>query len=109
MRMILHHTYRILHLSFAYLFSASIDHVLKPLALVGDWALTRIVLALDFLIPSQALALDNGHAFRPSRDVTFLTTGFHRLAQSRTMLGDPDDEDGQGDGGDEIAEDIRKR
>lgn len=69
--------------------------VLRPLASAADYALTRITLFFDMLTPApMQLAYD--HPMRATREVTYMTTGLHRLAQPRTRLGDPDDEDGEG-------------
>lgn len=71
------------------------DNILEPLARVGDRFLTLGLNFLDDFLPFAAVAGHSDMALRPSRDVTFLTSGLHRLAQPMKMRAgdDPDDED----------------
>lgn len=70
--------------------------MLRPLASAADYTLTRITLFFDMLTPAPMIMAGIGHPVRATRDVSYMTTGLHRLAQPRTRLGDPDDEDGEG-------------
>lgn len=72
--------------------------ILTPVAAVLDRVLTFGLNFLDRLTPMAAMAGPSA-PMCPTRDVTFLTTGLHRLAQKRSCLGDPEDDD---EGDDEI-------
>lgn len=67
--------------------------ILLPLAALGDRILTFGLTVFDTMFPLAEVAGHPGVLLRTTRDVTCLTTGLHRLAQKRSCLGDPDDED----------------
>lgn len=77
------------------------DFLLEPLARTGDRFLTFGLNFLDDMLPFAAVAgVPDVHALRPTREVTYLTRGLHRLAQPISMRqGDPDEDE---DGDDEI-------
>lgn len=94
--------------SFVYMTSTSTSF-LGTTAALGDRLLTFGLTFLDRLLPFQPALAGASHPLRPTRDVTFLTTGLHRLAQARSLRfagkdmmradgGDDDDDDD--DGGD---------
>lgn len=78
--------------------------VLMPLAILGDLVLTAIERFLGLLMPFDLVVTINGQVLRPTREVRFLQTGVHRMAQPKLMrVSDDDDDD---DGSDEIRQHL---
>lgn len=89
---------RRLFLPFAGLMAATYT-LLDFCARTGDRLLTSALFFFDNLFPMAALAGPSPHSMAPTRDVTFLASGLHRLAQRRSCISDPEDDD---EGDDEI-------
>lgn len=70
------------------------DYLIEPLARTGDRFLTFGLNFLDDMVPFAAVAGVPGAVLRPSRDVTYLTRGLHRMAQPILMRAGDDPEDG---------------
>lgn len=79
--------------------------VLMPLAILGDLVLTATCRFLDLLMPFDHVVTINGPAPRPTREVRFLQTGVHRMAQPKLMRVS-DDDDGSDDGSDEVRQHL---
>lgn len=87
---------RTLFRPFAGLLAATIVYLTPTLtffAALGDRALTIGLRFLDSAFPVAAMAGHPAHPLVATREVTYLTTGLHRLAQKRCCLGDPEDDD----------------
>ena len=70
---------------------AFLTPILDPLARIGDRFLTLGLSFLDRISPFMEMAHAGLHPVMPTRDVTYLTTGLHRLAQPVSMRGPNDD------------------
>lgn len=80
------------------IFSTLILYLLAPLAMIGDTLISAVLTLLDFLIPMPDVAFAGDMPMRTTREVTYLRTGVHRLAQSANMVGPEDGDDDEGDG-----------
>lgn len=75
---------------------------LTPLAAFFDRVSTIVLSAMDFCLPFTEMATAGVHPMRPTREVTYLTRGVHRMAQNILRRGPPNDDDGD-DGGEDIT------
>lgn len=72
-----------------------------PLASLIDRTIGFIINTFDHLMPMSSAAVVSGLVpMAPTREVTYLTDGVHRLAQNVLRRGPNDDDDG--DGGDDL-------
>lgn len=87
---------------FTHAFISLLSFAFIPLAALIDRTLTFLVTSFDYLMPMAAMPA--GHVpMAPTREVTYLTQGVHRLAQNALRLGpNDDDEDDDEDGDDDI-------
>ena len=77
---------------------------LTPLAAFFDRVSTIVLTAMDFVMPFTEMAYAGVHPMRPTREVTYLTRGIHRMAQNILRRG-PNGDDGEpaGDDGEDIT------
>jgi hypothetical protein len=83
------------------IFRTLLSYLLAPLAMfaaLGDSLTSAVLNILDFLIPLPDVAFAGDVPLRTTREVTYLRTGVHRLAQKALCLTDDDDDDDDGEG-----------
>jgi hypothetical protein len=98
----LHHALYTLIMHMAAIADTFFDSVQR----LATFAYDGLIFAMDWLMPARAdFAMPTGHALRPTREVQYLKTGLHRLAQPFLMrAGDP--EDGGDDDGTDTGEEA---
>ena len=85
--------------SFIALAFAFLTPILEPAARFGDRVINFGLTVFDHMLPFTEMSTAGYHPAMPTREVTYLTTGLHRMAQPVSMRGPNDDDE---DGTDEI-------
>lgn len=84
---------------FTHAFASLLTIAFLPLAALIDRVTTFTAFAFDHLMPMTSAAVVSGLVpMAPTREVTYLTDGIHRLAQNILRCGPNDDDDGDDNG-----------